>query len=51
VDYLKAFDFISHKATWAILSLTDWGTQLIELLQNTNESAQAAVRINSELGE
>jgi len=26
------------------------GTQLIDLLKNTNENAQAAVRVNSELG-
>ena len=50
VDFEKAFDSISHKATWAILQSYRVGTRLIDLLKNTNEIAQAAVRVNNELG-
>jgi len=51
VDFQKAFDSISHKATWAILQSYGVGTRLIDLLKNTNENAQAAVRVNNELVE
>jgi len=51
VDFQKAFDSISHEATWAILQSYGEGTWLIDLLKNTNENVQVAVRVNSELGE
>jgi len=51
VYFQKAFDSISHKATWAILQSYGVGTQLTDLLKNTNEDAHAAVRVNNELGE
>jgi len=51
MNFQKAFDSISHKATWAILQSYRVGTRLIDLLKNTNENAQAAVRVSNELGE
>jgi len=48
VDFQKAFDY---GATLAILQSYGVGTRLIDLLKNTNENAQAAVRVNNELGE
>ena len=50
VDFQKAFDSISYKAIWAILQSYRVGTRLIDLLKNINENAQAAVRVNNELG-
>jgi len=40
VDFQKAFNSISHKATWAILQSYGVGTRLIDLLKNTNENAR-----------
>jgi len=51
MDFQKAFDSMSHKAIWAILQSYRVGTRLIDLLKNINENAQAAVRVNNELGE
>jgi len=51
MDFQKAFDSISHKATWAILQSYGVGTWLIDLLKSTNENAQASVTVNNELGE
>jgi len=50
VDFQKAIDSKSHTATCVVLQPYGVGTWLIDLLNNTNENAQAAVRINNELG-
>ena len=45
VDFQKAFDSINQTMTWAVLESYGTDHQLVRLLKNINENAQAAVRV------
>jgi len=45
IDFKKAFDSIDQTVTWAVLESYGVDHQLVRLLRDINENAQAAVRV------
>jgi len=50
VDFQKAFDRIDQTVTWAVLESYGADHQLVRLLRDINENAQAAVRVCGQEG-
>ena len=51
IDFQKAFDTIRHDVIWATLKSYGVRRKLIALMKSIAENAQAAVRVDKELGE
>ena len=50
IDFQKLFDSINQKAAWEVLKSCGVNHRLITILKDVNENAEAAVRIQKELG-
>jgi hypothetical protein len=51
VDFQKAFDSIDQEVAWAVLRSYGVNNRLVELLNDTNKYAEAAVKINNDIGD